>query len=427
MTASPHGDSVESSGRPGAPSVCEPNCADNLMLFDGVQNAKELGNSAAFGLPRKAYRRRIRSRPNRDSARSTSTDLIPSCGGQASPLSSHHAPKDAKGLIVDTDEPKDRKISSNSNTKPTTSLNDSMVVKTVNSDSRINLESDGVPGVESTLVDLASGELDCVVAIRKVDNKAISGQINGFRNTKRDRRSIPNEGQTNSAVLNTKGLDSESSCTQTSLSLDGNNDIEMCTTLRNIDSDGKTKEQTLETPNMEGDKLVKEKNESKGDENCAITNNDHCSIDQFHKEDSSVIRLEEELESSGPGLQNAVNNTITVEGIGQDCLIASETEIKPINLLGSNSAPLEENACAGTLKGPPDSSNQEHSGTKLSDGAFAFAPQKQICSRINLKLDNKAHQDSILEEAHFIKVMFPVYFMNYIFYKDEMILSLLSY
>ncbi|KAM7496219.1 hypothetical protein LguiA_020633 [Lonicera macranthoides] len=403
LTASPHGDSVESSGRPGPPSVCEPNSADNLMLFDGVQNAKELGNSAAFGLPRKAYRRRIRSRPNRDSARSTSTDLIPSCGGQASLLSTHHAPKDAKGLIIDADEPKDCKISSNSNTKPTTSLNDSMVVKTVNSGSQFNVELDGVPGVESTPVDLASGELDCVVAIRKVDNKGVSGQMNGFRNTKRDRRSIPNEGQTNSAVLNTKGLDSESSCTQTSLSLDGNNDSEMCTTLRNIDSDGKTKEQTLETPSMEGNKLVKEKNEIKGDEICAITNDDHCSIDQFHEEDSSVIRLEEELEVSEPGLQNAVKNTVTVEGIGQDCLIASETEIKPINLLGFNSAPLEENACSGTHKGPLDSSNQEHSEIKLSIGAFAVDPQQQICSRINLKFDNKVHQDSILEEADFIE------------------------
>lgn len=34
LTASPHGDSLESSGRPGAPTVCEPICADNLLLFD---------------------------------------------------------------------------------------------------------------------------------------------------------------------------------------------------------------------------------------------------------------------------------------------------------------------------------------------------------------------------------------------------------
>ncbi|MGV7428832.1 hypothetical protein PJI19_29215, partial [Mycobacterium kansasii] len=34
LAASPPGDSVESSGRPGAPPAYEPNSADNLMLFD---------------------------------------------------------------------------------------------------------------------------------------------------------------------------------------------------------------------------------------------------------------------------------------------------------------------------------------------------------------------------------------------------------
>ncbi|PSR89682.1 Chromatin modification-related protein EAF1 B like, partial [Actinidia chinensis var. chinensis] len=35
LATSPHGDSVESSGRPGDPTICEPNCADNLLLLDG--------------------------------------------------------------------------------------------------------------------------------------------------------------------------------------------------------------------------------------------------------------------------------------------------------------------------------------------------------------------------------------------------------
>ncbi|KAG5514942.1 hypothetical protein RHGRI_036097 [Rhododendron griersonianum] len=34
LTTSPHGDSLESSGRPGAPTVCGPICTDNLLLFD---------------------------------------------------------------------------------------------------------------------------------------------------------------------------------------------------------------------------------------------------------------------------------------------------------------------------------------------------------------------------------------------------------
>ena len=34
-TASSHGDSVGSNGRLGGPTVCEPNSANNLLLFDG--------------------------------------------------------------------------------------------------------------------------------------------------------------------------------------------------------------------------------------------------------------------------------------------------------------------------------------------------------------------------------------------------------
>ncbi|KAI7735698.1 hypothetical protein M8C21_032258 [Ambrosia artemisiifolia] len=68
ITASPHGDSVESSGRLGAPSVCEPNSADNLMLL------KESGDTVVLELPKKSYKRRIRSRTNRDPIRHASRD-----------------------------------------------------------------------------------------------------------------------------------------------------------------------------------------------------------------------------------------------------------------------------------------------------------------------------------------------------------------
>ncbi|KAI7748261.1 hypothetical protein M8C21_000375 [Ambrosia artemisiifolia] len=69
ITASPHGDSVESSARLGAPSVCEPNSADNIMLL------KESSDSAVLELPKKSYKRRIRSRPNRDPVRQASRDF----------------------------------------------------------------------------------------------------------------------------------------------------------------------------------------------------------------------------------------------------------------------------------------------------------------------------------------------------------------
>ena len=125
LTASPHGDSVESSGRPGGPTVCEPNSADNLLLFDGEneifnknslhpsrrnnivpseqssqvdgsQNAKESEDSAIF----RPYARRNRSRSNRDGARSSPADMVPSCGGHGSSLPARHGSRDAKGVNV---------------------------------------------------------------------------------------------------------------------------------------------------------------------------------------------------------------------------------------------------------------------------------------------------------------------------------------
>ncbi|MFS7902303.1 putative transcription factor MYB-HB-like family [Helianthus anomalus] len=108
ITASPHGDSVESSGRLGAPSVGErePNSADNLMLFDRENKFHEVEkrslhlhknntvSDVALEFPKKSYKRRNRSRSNRDGARSSSTDVGPRRGQPF--LASRHAPKDAK-------------------------------------------------------------------------------------------------------------------------------------------------------------------------------------------------------------------------------------------------------------------------------------------------------------------------------------------
>lgn len=145
LADSPPGDSVESSGRPGIPLAYEPNSADNLMLFDGEnsipigdrnllrsnrdtvgpseqslqldrsQHTKELGATAAFGLPKKAYRRRNRSRPSRDGGRSSSMDIVLSSSGHTV-LPSHHVSGDLKGLTVNADNQKDYMFSSNSST-----------------------------------------------------------------------------------------------------------------------------------------------------------------------------------------------------------------------------------------------------------------------------------------------------------------------
>ncbi|KAM7527408.1 hypothetical protein LguiB_030818 [Lonicera macranthoides] len=433
LTASPHGDSVESSGRPGGVrSVCEPNSGDNLMLFDGenelhegernsvhpgrsnivlseqssqldgAQNAKESADSAAFALPKKAYRRRNRSRPNRDGARS-------------------------KGLVLDTDNQKDRNVCSDSNSKPA-SLNGGIVIKAVLSDSPLDMELDSVPAVESS-TGLTKGDLPDPVAdakvsknledkphnqipqsgaqeaptemaTAKVENQAILGKMNGFNSTKGDRKSIANEVQNSK-----KGLESDSSCTRNSLRLDGNKTTEMCTNLENIDSNGNTKEQSLapeETQGIEGDELVKEMSANLADEICALTNTDSNSA-QFHQENVSVLKTEDELKGNGRGLENEVKGPVIIEGVEPESFTASETEIKPSNFLDSNSTPHEENPCPGALQVSGDSSIRELPESTLSVKDFPVALEQQPCSQINLRLVSKAHEDSILDEARFIE------------------------
>ncbi|CAK9168478.1 unnamed protein product [Ilex paraguariensis] len=483
LTASPYGDSVESSGRPVATLGCEPNCADNLMLFDGEneflegdrkyvhssrskiipsehytqldgsQNAKEVVDSAAFGLPKKAYRRRIRSRPNRDGARSGSTEAVPSRGGHSSSLPSRNCLRDTKESVSDTDFQKDQNVSMNLDMKPTGSKG-TIVLKTVPADNQLVTELDGMRPVESgaltkDMLPVAASDADasknlwdeqCLqsdaqetpkempsagpksvvgeeqvdsvglehvpcVAITKVDNQAGSGQMNGLSNEKWDTKDLPNEGQNDSAAC-IKGLDSESSCTQTSLSMDGNNDSEVCTNLRNIDSNGNSKEQVLAsegTPNMDSDKLVKETNENKADDSCAFIKHNINSVHQSHRGNDHILKSQEELNGSGPGLHNGVKDSMVVKGMEPHGITGLETESKPSNLLVEISIPRSENACPSTLLGSMDSSNQELTDNKSSVRVSTVAAEHKACSGVQLKVVNEADEDSILEEARIIE------------------------
>ncbi|CAL5388008.1 unnamed protein product [Camellia sinensis] len=507
LTASPRGDSVESSGRLGAPTVCEPNSADNLLLFDveseflegernsicptrsniapserssqldGSQNAKESGDSAAFDLPQnRAYKRRNRSRPNRDGARSSSTDIVPSRSGHASSLPSRHGRKDGKGLVLDTNNQKDPSVSLNCNSK-LISPNGGMASRALPSDSRLDKELDGVRAVESTTgltkvgvpdfntsrssqdnqhnqhseVDgqetsaVASGgpesvggreqvvsaglEFSSCVATVKAENQASSGQLNGCSSAKGDRKNIPIEVQNSSAAFSTKVLDLESSCTKTSLSIDGNNDKEPCNNLRNVDSNGNVKEQALVfegTPNMEGHEMLTEKNEKKAGDNYPFINDEHNSIHQSPQGNGSTLKSKEELHGSGFGLQNIVKFPSSAEVMELDGNTALETKKIPVNSMTDNSNPPKESDCTGRLQSSTDSSihnNSDHqkenafgrvrgstdpsilglSETTLSVKGSNVAPEQQPCSEIHSKLANKAHEDSILEEARIIE------------------------
>lgn len=442
MTASAHGDSVESSRRPGAPSVCEPNCADNLLLFDrengffeGETNSlhpiqsnipsseKQLNESQNAGLPKsKKYKRRNRSRPNRHGARS-----FPSQGG----------PKDVKQLLLGANNEDQQNDSSNCNSSPS----ESIALKVIPSDGQVDMVLNDVQALESAIGlteivlrepprDLSTSkslqgeqhsqpiQVDAqeTSATAETEDQSTSALRNGYRDDKKARKSIPDKGQNSSAAFSTKGLDSDSSCARTSHSLDANNGRDLCNNSRHIDSNRNNKEQSFTfegTPHVEGDEMLKEYNEKEADgiESSASINDEHSSVNQ---------------------MQNEVKCQLSFEGMEIDVSTASEREIKPGNSLGDNLNPQHD--CLGRFKSSTDFSvhdisnpqkenpSDRHHGsvnpgvpglmeTALSFRGSADAPEPQICAETQSKLANKAHEDSILEEARIVEVIFLFCFL----------------
>ncbi|KAL3517807.1 hypothetical protein ACH5RR_020396 [Cinchona calisaya] len=492
FATSPHGDSVESSGRPGVNSTCEPNSADNLMLFDGEndsiegdrvsahpnrtniastehssqrngnQSAKELGDSAAFGLPRKAYKRR--TRPSRDSARSSSTDAVLARGSQGSSLPFRHGSREAKITVSDAENRKEQKASSNGDSKPT-SPNGVKVCKSVSSEGQLDMELDSIKAVESTTNLIKSDAQDVVVSataskdiqndqcnpqsvfdarkspaevaleetgsckgreevislaclphvpVTQEQTEANSGKVNGFSSIKGDDKRVPNDGQCNSATLGTKVLDSESSCSQTSLSLDGNNDSEMCTDIRVIDSNGNVKEQTSVVegkPTLEGGQMVEEMKAIKVDDSFTFTNAECNSAQRSHEENGFILKTQEEIIEGVSGLQSEMENQNENE-VGNQRVESSELD--SCNGLGSAS----ERRIIVPFGDNPDSKNENgYSARPLgsTDPSIPKLPEAASPARVSIiasdghtsfdinSMATKTDEDSILEEARIIE------------------------
>ncbi|XP_057457383.1 chromatin modification-related protein EAF1 B-like isoform X2 [Lotus japonicus] len=419
LTASPHGDSVDSSARPGPPFASEPITADNLLLFDaenelpesekrclrsnrrnyiapseqssridGSQNAKETEDSAIF----RPYERRNRSRTN-------------------------HGPRGAsregKGLMSDTFIQKDHKVPSF--TKPnSTSFNGDTVTKNLTANNSLNNELVGVQDHQSTSgsvsvpkdklditlngnlrenhgtlppqadnvqnpVLMASGEANVVevrepvaavdyepaphVATTKPENGSYYGQPNGFGNVEVDRKSVPNGSQNSIAVLG-KNIDLEF-CTQTSLDRDVNKDSDICTNRKNVDDTGNTLEQTLAFDNklnFAGREVMKARNKIKS-ENGASVSNEHDAGYSNHSGNGNIVKAAEDVYTNSVKETNCERHQIPV-----DVSISEPPQIAP---------PTE----------------------KVSTATSDY----QSCSTYHMKLAEKAREDSILEEAKIIE------------------------
>ncbi|KAK8521739.1 hypothetical protein V6N12_066325 [Hibiscus sabdariffa] len=475
-TASPHGDSVESCGRLGAPVVCEHSSADNLLLFDGenewpegerksmhpcntvvpseqssqmdgTRNTKESEDSTIF----RPYARRYRSKIKRDGARSSSKDVVQGRGGHGSSLPARGASKDVKALTSEPINQKDKNISSVNTTKSATS-NDDLASKVITFDNQLNTDMNGGKAAEETtdqpkgdlceskvdiivsktLIDdlpkepaqmeahkspvglafeepnlvggkeqVVSASLECPpgVGARKAENETNSHRLNGLGDAKRDVKNIPNEGQDSSVEIGIKGLDSESSCTKNSLNLGVNNDNDMYIDPKDVDSNGNPLEQTSEKKEslkIAVDELAKEKNEIKAVDNDSVFCD--ASMSQDHLRNCPSVKVEEEIRSE---LQNKVTCPSNNEVI-ESSIAVSEADRKVSTVQGANSNSSIEKNCASRPQGTMDNFICEIPERNLLGITSTANVDTQTSSDNHMKVD-KAHEDSILEEARIIE------------------------
>ncbi|GMI66377.1 hypothetical protein like AT3G24880 [Hibiscus trionum] len=473
LTASPHGDSVESSGRPQIPAVCEPNSADNLLLFDGenelpegekksmhrkrnivvpseqssqrdrAQNAKESEDSAIF----RPYARRNRSKINRDGARSSSTEMVQGRGGHGSSLPARGSSKDDKALTSETNNRKDKNMPS-VNTRKSAASNGDLASKVISSDNQFNVELDGGQAAEATTdqskgdlskskvdvtvpneavqveahkspVNLASEEPDLVGGKKQVvstgfecppsthttkaENVTISNKLNGVGDAKRDGQGIPLEGKSSSALRGVKGLDSESSCTENNLSLDvNNNNNSVCINPKNVDSKGKPMEQTSrkeESLNLAVGELSKENKETIAVDHVAIVCNTNTPLNQNHSLNNSMVKVDEEIRSE---LQNEASCPSNNE-VQQSSHPVAEADGKASTVLGDNSSSKSENISASRPLGTMGNLFCEIHERALLEKTSTTNTDVQTSMDKHVKVVDKAHEDSILEEARIIE------------------------
>ncbi|KAL3604721.1 hypothetical protein D5086_005580 [Populus alba] len=461
LTASPHGDSVESSGRPGAAPVCEPNSADNFdgenelleverkrkhpsrrnnvtqseqsSQMDGIHNAKESEDSAIF----RPYARRNRSRPNRDGTRSSSTDIVQSSVGHGSSLPARGDARDVKGLVTETDDHKAQIITSISNPKSTTSNGD-LFFQIDTSNTQSNTELDCVQALK-TVVNLPDDRLDVTesivlrdnqhdqpseadaekalndIASRECDNGGGKEQVISAgpecppcaESAKTENETGPallnglekdgNEGQNGNAAMGTKRFNSESSCTQNSLSLDANNGCDPCDNRRNDDTNEILLKESSEfegTQSLPSDNIGNEKKETS-----SISAINDGSVHENYSGNDSTVKNEEEMRTTFHSQVKCTN----LEGVEQNDHVASEVDTMAGNMLADSSNSNREIIYPSGPQGSLDPSVQELPQPILLEKNSSAATDPQSCLNTHFKVVDKSREDSILEEARDIE------------------------
>ncbi|XP_047973294.1 chromatin modification-related protein EAF1 B-like isoform X3 [Salvia hispanica] len=473
FTASPHGDSVESSGRLGANS-CEPNSADNLMLFDGEHGCdkislhpssnkivlpenlshidgsrtREHGEAAAFSVPRKAYKRRNRSRPNRDGIRLSSIDVNTSHGSDVFSLPSRHG-EELKGKISEAEI---QNISKNCDSNPICAkdggkaelvdtqqdmelgdgkaeesskkplecvlVEDSAsenIASKVPLDDQCNQQShsgaletciqitfDGSQALHA-MEEMHSAVIECqqIDSANRTENESSSCRINGSSSEKDGTKSDP---QNTTDLCDMKVLDSSLSYAQTSKSIDGNNDGDICKKITNANVNGLIKDQTLppdRTTLVESDELVG-KQQTGGVGGCALDNPESSSACLMQQENGFKWK-HEDLNESESSMKNEVKNQIVNESMEPSEPRGPDSEKKTNPALDGNLGLGGEIPCLVKNQHSVDISTSDflNGGSLTKNSTISLEAQTSPCS--NSKLQPEIDEDSILKEALIIE------------------------
>ncbi|KAG5042723.1 hypothetical protein AAZX31_03G073400 [Glycine max] len=450
LTPSPHGDSVDSSARPGAPLASEPNTADNLLLFDGENELPETERRCLHSNRRNniALSEQSSQIDGNLNAKETEDSAIFRPYARRNRSRSGHGPRGAsrevKGLMSETNSQKNLNLTTLSKPK-LSSLNGDVGTKNLITNNTLNNELVGIrdhqstsgnasvpedklditvnrslkenhgtlPSEDNTVqnpVLMAFGEVNIVelrdpvavvnheppphVPTTKPENGPYC-QPNGFGNVEVDRKSALNEGQNSNATLGKNNFDLESSCTQTSLVRDVNNDSDMCTNTKNVDANGNTMEQTFALKNKLNSadcEVVKGRHKTKNVNGATVSNVNDAGY-QNHSGCGNITKAEEDVHINSSCMSN-------IKGVHHNDSNISKTDKDTVYVDQSNS--VKETSCE-RHEVPVDVSLSEPPQTAPAEKVTSAATDDQPCPTHNMKLADKAREDSILEEAKIIE------------------------
>ncbi|KAK9757174.1 hypothetical protein RND81_01G145600 [Saponaria officinalis] len=443
LTASPRGDSVESSGRLGLTTVCEPNSADNFdgedeilqsdrkstrperssiipsedsSQLDRTQNIKYLEDSpVSQSKEGQLYRRRNRSRPNRDDPRSDSADMA-SHGEHGSCMPSHY------GLLskpVASENQVETKSDGTHVIQSTSSRVSKLVEEKLNLSTskeklqevhNLSLKPDESPTASRTVepaivvgranVDTLDVDRPSSSGAEKIEYHASSTKLNGTAKVNGDDNCTATDALINNVPVTTMDVDSESSCSRTNVIVDGNGNIDsdLCANLMNVDSNGSAKEPKLNVVKnlvSEDNKMASDDNVTNAMETVSCIKEDQSFID--HQGNWSAGEDKAEVDGSKSSLQSETKGVSYVER--QERHDNNEMNTDKELDQRENFVPEMDSSCS--VRPPP----VDPAFGELNRNGFSGQPsvlETQSGTENQSKPLDKAQEDRILEEARTI-------------------------